>query len=195
MGVSGQRYAPAALPPGKRPPVPTVQEAGWASEPVWTQRLEKNNLPLPGIEPRSSGRPACSQTLYWLSYPAHKNKQNWFSTSDYFDGIWSEIIWIVSALQIACAPLVVTESPSKFRNQTEIKWCCMPFHCSCCLARVTSFLTESVTQVYAELRHLQVYWFMHHITRTWLTFSANKLWKSKDRVLRRISGPPKIILY
>jgi hypothetical protein len=29
-----------ALPPGKGPPVPTVQEAGWAPEPVWTQRPE-----------------------------------------------------------------------------------------------------------------------------------------------------------
>jgi hypothetical protein len=37
MGVSGQCHAPAALlPPGKGPPVPTVQEAGWAPEPVWT---------------------------------------------------------------------------------------------------------------------------------------------------------------
>jgi hypothetical protein len=26
-----------ALPPGKGPPVPIVQEAGWAPEPVWTQ--------------------------------------------------------------------------------------------------------------------------------------------------------------
>jgi hypothetical protein len=56
---------------GKGPPVPIVQEAGWALEPVWTQRIEenrKNPLPLPGIEPRSLGRPGCSQTLYWLSY-------------------------------------------------------------------------------------------------------------------------------
>jgi hypothetical protein len=29
-----------------------------------------NPLPLPGIEPRSPGRPARSQTLYCLSYPA-----------------------------------------------------------------------------------------------------------------------------
>jgi hypothetical protein len=29
----------SALPPGKEPPVPTVQEAGWDPEPVWTQRL------------------------------------------------------------------------------------------------------------------------------------------------------------
>jgi hypothetical protein len=45
MGVSGQRHAPAALlPPGKGAPVPTVQEAGWASEPVWTQRLEEKSF-------------------------------------------------------------------------------------------------------------------------------------------------------
>jgi hypothetical protein len=35
-----------ALPPGKEPPVPTVQEDGWAPEPVWTQRLEeKSSVP------------------------------------------------------------------------------------------------------------------------------------------------------
>jgi hypothetical protein len=56
MGVSGQRHIPAALlPPGKGPPVPIVQEAGWAPE------------PLPGIEPRLPGRSARSQTLYCLS--------------------------------------------------------------------------------------------------------------------------------
>jgi hypothetical protein len=45
MGVSGQRHAPAALlPPGKRPAVSIVQEAGWAPEPVWTQRLEEKSF-------------------------------------------------------------------------------------------------------------------------------------------------------
>jgi hypothetical protein len=34
------------LPPGKEPPVPTVQEAGWAPEPVWTQRLEEKGTEL-----------------------------------------------------------------------------------------------------------------------------------------------------
>jgi len=44
MGVSGQLHASAALlPPGKGPPVPIVQEAGWAREPVWTQRLEEKS--------------------------------------------------------------------------------------------------------------------------------------------------------
>jgi hypothetical protein len=44
MGVSGQRHAPAVLyPRGKGPPIPIVQEAGWVTEPVWTQRLEENS--------------------------------------------------------------------------------------------------------------------------------------------------------
>jgi hypothetical protein len=42
MGVSGQRYAPAAL-YRERIPVPIGQEAGWAPEPVWTQRLEEKS--------------------------------------------------------------------------------------------------------------------------------------------------------
>jgi hypothetical protein len=32
-----------ALLPGKEPPVPVVWEAGWAPEPVWTQRLEEKH--------------------------------------------------------------------------------------------------------------------------------------------------------
>jgi hypothetical protein len=49
MGVSGQRHASAALlPPGKGPPVPIVQEAGWAPEPVWTQKLEEKSFAPPG---------------------------------------------------------------------------------------------------------------------------------------------------
>jgi hypothetical protein len=35
-----------ALSPGKGPPVPIVQEAGWAPEPVWTQRLEEESFLL-----------------------------------------------------------------------------------------------------------------------------------------------------
>jgi hypothetical protein len=57
-----------ALSTDKGPPVPIVQEAGWAPEPVWTQRLEKNLLPLSEIKPRSPGRPVSSQTLHCLSY-------------------------------------------------------------------------------------------------------------------------------
>jgi hypothetical protein len=55
-----------ALAPGKGALVSIVlvQEAGWAAEPVWTQKLEKKIISLlPGVEPRSPGRPARSQTL------------------------------------------------------------------------------------------------------------------------------------
>jgi hypothetical protein len=49
MGVSGQCHASAALyPGGKGPPVPIVQEAGWAPEPVWTQRLEDKSSAFVG---------------------------------------------------------------------------------------------------------------------------------------------------
>jgi hypothetical protein len=48
-----------ALALGKGPPVPIVQEAGWAPEPVWTQRLEEksfrlcreSNLDRPVVQP------------------------------------------------------------------------------------------------------------------------------------------------
>jgi hypothetical protein len=52
------------LPPGKDT-VPIVQEAGWASGPVWTggkSHPHRDSIP---------DRPARSQSLYWLSYPAH----------------------------------------------------------------------------------------------------------------------------
>jgi hypothetical protein len=49
MGVSGQLHAPAALfPPRKGPPVPIVQESGWAPELVWTQKLEEKYLASAG---------------------------------------------------------------------------------------------------------------------------------------------------
>jgi hypothetical protein len=60
MGVSGQSHAPASLlPRGKGPPVPIVQEAGWAPESVWTQRLQEesfrlcwgSNLDRPVVQP------------------------------------------------------------------------------------------------------------------------------------------------
>jgi hypothetical protein len=41
-GMSGQRHDPAALyHQGEGPPVPIGQEAGWASQLVWTQRIEE----------------------------------------------------------------------------------------------------------------------------------------------------------
>ena len=63
MGLGGQRHAPAAFTPGKDP-VPNVQEAGWASEPV---RIGAEYLAPTGI--RSPDLPARSESLYRLRYP------------------------------------------------------------------------------------------------------------------------------
>ena len=60
--MRGQRHAPAAPYPEKDP-VPVVQEAGWASGPVWTGAAPT------GI--RSPDRPARRQSLYRLRYPAY----------------------------------------------------------------------------------------------------------------------------
>jgi hypothetical protein len=58
MEVSGLIHAPAALPPGKDPSVPIVQEDGWAPEPVWKRwRREKNHCTY---RESNSGRPASS---------------------------------------------------------------------------------------------------------------------------------------
>ena len=50
----------------EKDPVPIVQEAGWAPGPVWTGA---ENLAPTGI--RFPDRPALSQSLYRLRYPAH----------------------------------------------------------------------------------------------------------------------------
>ena len=62
--MGGQPHAPAASTPGKDPVV-NVQEVGWAPWPVWTggkSRTHRDSIP---------DRPARSQSLYRLSYPAH----------------------------------------------------------------------------------------------------------------------------
>jgi hypothetical protein len=44
---------------GKGPPVPIVQEAGWAPEPVWTQRLEEKSF-APAEDRTPIARPSSS---------------------------------------------------------------------------------------------------------------------------------------
>jgi hypothetical protein len=70
MGVvsvtSRPRFSPGERTPG------THYTGGWVSPRAGLdiEAIGKILSPLPGIEPRSPGRPARSQTLYWLSYPA-----------------------------------------------------------------------------------------------------------------------------
>jgi hypothetical protein len=68
MGVSGQLHAPAALlPPGKGPPVPIVQEAGWAPELVWTQRLEEKSFASAGDPDRPVVQPVVRHYTAWAN--------------------------------------------------------------------------------------------------------------------------------
>ena len=64
MWVGGQHHAPAAFTAGKDP-VPILQEAGWASEPVW---IGAENLAPTGI--RFPDLPARSESLYRLRHPS-----------------------------------------------------------------------------------------------------------------------------
>jgi hypothetical protein len=57
MEKNVQLHAPAALYPGKEPPVPICLETGHAPEPVWTRWQKKVSTP---VENRNFGRPTRS---------------------------------------------------------------------------------------------------------------------------------------
>jgi hypothetical protein len=65
-----QIHAPAALPPGKEPPA-THWIGDWMDPLAGLDDMEKRKfLTLPGLEFRPLSRPALSQSLYQLRYPA-----------------------------------------------------------------------------------------------------------------------------
>jgi len=67
--LEGVSVTPRPLFTPEKDLVPIVQEAVWVPGPVWTGA---ENLAPTGIQ--SPDRPARSQSLYRLSYPAHNNK-------------------------------------------------------------------------------------------------------------------------
>jgi hypothetical protein len=73
--MSGQRHAPAALWPRERT-LGTHCTGAWIGPRVVLETEARGIIisPLPRIEPRSPGRPARIQTLYWLSYPAYDSE-------------------------------------------------------------------------------------------------------------------------
>jgi hypothetical protein len=86
--------------PGNGPPIPIGKEAGCASELVWTQRIEDKFF-----RGSNSGRPVCSQTLYWLSYPSFlalsvKRTVMQFSSSSSSADLEREQVWQLSPLRI-----------------------------------------------------------------------------------------------
>jgi hypothetical protein len=54
MELNGKLHAPAALPPGKEPPLLLRYEVGWPKSRSGRCGVEKNLLPLPGMKPQPS---------------------------------------------------------------------------------------------------------------------------------------------
>jgi hypothetical protein len=66
MEVNDQLHAPAALFPWKEPPVPIVQEAALAPEPVWMLWSREKCL-APAGNPTPAAQPVAIQTeVSWL---------------------------------------------------------------------------------------------------------------------------------
>ena len=63
MGVGGQRHAPTALPPGKRPG--TNCTGGWVDHTVGLDGCGKSRR----NRDSTPGHPSRSKTQYWLSHP------------------------------------------------------------------------------------------------------------------------------
>jgi hypothetical protein len=81
----GQLYAPAALPPGKEPPVPIWYEAGWAQSRS-RRRGEEKILDFTGTRNSnpSVGQPVVSRyTDYAIPAPHVKPMQSTIKTSQY----------------------------------------------------------------------------------------------------------------
>jgi hypothetical protein len=102
------------LAPGKGSQEPIVQEAGWASEPVWAQRPEEksfrhcrgSNLERPVVQPVVA--------LYRLSYPAHvyrfyQNKIFWLALA-LFLHILHYFMFILDAVSSVLDPPVVPDT-------------------------------------------------------------------------------------
>jgi hypothetical protein len=72
LEVSGQLNTPAALPPGDiAPGIHWI--GGWVDPRAGLEDVGKKKfLTLPGLELRTLGRPARSQSLYRLRYPASR---------------------------------------------------------------------------------------------------------------------------
>jgi hypothetical protein len=104
----GVSVMPQPLFTPRKDPVPIVQEAGWAPGPVWTGA---ENLTPTGI--RFPDRPACSQSLYRLSYLAH-TLNNTYGKSD---GTGS---WYRHTPCIARTVIIYHTAPALFSWQFEV---------------------------------------------------------------------------
>jgi hypothetical protein len=117
-----------ALPPGKEPPVPTVQEAGWAPEPVWTQRLEKKSSASVG-DPTPAVQSVVRHCTAWATLFSYKI-QNIFAFSRWLGEDVSvclrgcdAVVYTHNGMQEEpinlCSTLKVKDQISKQHNTTD----------------------------------------------------------------------------
>jgi hypothetical protein len=79
--MSGQLHDPVALTPERAPGTHWI--GGWVDPNAGLDDLEKRKfLTLPGLELRPLGRPARSQSLYWLRYPGTLERRVFVLFSD-----------------------------------------------------------------------------------------------------------------
>ena len=113
----GQRYAPAAPYPGKDP-VPIVQEAVWASGPVWRCA---ENLTSTGI--RSPDRSARRQSLYRLRYPAP------VSVCNFMKGVFVSVCPSQHPLGNSTSSVFITELVGSNNCCVVVVFCCCMYNC------------------------------------------------------------------
>jgi hypothetical protein len=86
--LNGGEWSRPRFSPGKGPPVPIVQEVGWAPEPVWTQRLKKksfrlcwgSNLDRPVIQPVDRHYTAWATRLTYITSAQYNSlKLTWYN--------------------------------------------------------------------------------------------------------------------
>jgi hypothetical protein len=105
MEVSSQLHTPTALPPGKEPPVPIGQEAGWAPGLVWTLwRGEKSCLVGNGIWaiwPTASHYPNTNILFHFfpMALPGHSGPRPLIQFCNHFSKRVGLLRWVISLLQ------------------------------------------------------------------------------------------------
>jgi hypothetical protein len=94
--LDGGQWSPSrpgrSLPPGKGPPVPIGQEAGWAPEPVCMQSLEE----------RSSCRCRVSNLDHPVVQTVARQYTDWTTPAPYCDGTWIHSALITTYNQHLC---------------------------------------------------------------------------------------------
>jgi hypothetical protein len=90
-----------------------------------TETTGKILSPLPGIEPRSRGRPVHSKTLYWLSYSAHVSMKC-FHNILLVMPLFSRCFQVLSHFLVTKLDSLVTKENMTLKRQNRIH--CLSLH-------------------------------------------------------------------